>query len=183
MQPFYAQSPTNINIMITSSQNKLKGVLIQTCLSRLVNGLATPATAGGAGFSTMESPYTPSLCMKNSSLWTNTNLKIGGINYYPQNLDYSYQMYQDNIKDLVINGGLTQELGSCLISESDFRNCYGFLYFDLQRLKSNEAEWMLSKSLEFTGKLNTLASAIDINAFYVYENEMTIDVSSSQRSF
>ena len=181
MQPFYGVNPNNVNLMISTNQSKLTGVLIQTCLSRTINNLTSPATTTGSGaVSTLESPYTPSLCMKHSNMWTNVNIKLGGRNYYPENLNYSYQFYQDAIKNLLINGGMTPELGSGLVSESDFNNSYGFLYFDFNKLKTDQAEWGLGKSLEFTGRLNTKAALIDINAFYVYENELEINPSTSQ---
>ena len=70
-------------------------------------------------------------CMGGSSL-TNLNIQIAGKYYFSQNIDYNFKRYKQFLQQGV-DGGLSNEIASGLITYQDFVNGYGFIYIPLDQ--------------------------------------------------
>ena len=165
--------------------SKARWLLLCTYLSASVNGsvnVSGPYKDGNANgaYSTLNSIFSssPCTCMKGTS-WTNFNVKVGGINHYSNAIQYSYEQYMMEMRQMGINGGLVSGLSSGLISASDFDSgSYGFVFVDLSR-KLDIATDLANKSIEIVGTNNTNAT-VDIICFIGYEKSFKIDVFSGK---
>ena len=131
-------------------------------------------------YSTLNSVFSssPCTCMKSTS-WTNFNVKVGGVPHYANAMQYSFEQYMSEIRQMGVNGGLVPGIASSLISSSDFDSgAYGFVFVDLSR-KLDTASDQSNKSIEIVGTNNTNA-VVDIICFIGYEKAFKIDVYSGK---
>ena len=114
-------------------------MLIITQLGSGVNTLATPATAVGAGTSILLSPFTSGENMLGCS-YTNVNVKIGGVPYYLENLNYGYDVYKREILSYnSVNGNLSAGVTSGLILQIDWESgVFAYHFFDLSKKSATE---------------------------------------------
>lgn len=170
-----------INWQIHTGIAKIRGLLIVTNLGSGVNCLATPATAVGAGTSVLLSPFTSGENMLGCS-FTNMNIKIGGVPHYQENINYSYDIFKNEVMSYnSVNGGLSNGVCSGLISQNDFESgVFAYTFVDLSRKPRSEDD--LPKTIHFCATNNSLASALDLTAFVFYENNLSINVDTSQIS-
>ena len=78
-----------------------------------------------------------------------------------------------------MNGGLVRGVNSGLISRDEYESgVFGYLFFDLSRKARSEDD--IPKSINFIGTNNSLASALDLYAYVIYENGFSINVDTSQ---
>jgi hypothetical protein len=179
MKPYYGiAAGANLNEVLDTSISKLQGLLMITHLDRRVNGLLTPTTAAGAGWSQLNSPYSVGLNMP-GTFWTQLQVKVSGKNVFPQAIDYSYDIFQQEIMKLgVNNNNMLGGFGSGLISQQDFENGpYGFVYVDLSR-KIDENDYLMPRPVQITAKNSSLAS-VDVLTYLIYDNEFNIDCTTS----
>ena len=172
----------NINFQVINKLANIRGLLMITQIDSTTNGLATPVTAQDAAtsMSTLNSPYSASLNMVGTN-WTGFNIKIGGVNHYKNNVDYGYDLYQQElVKSHSVNGGMFGGgLNSGLITETDYTNGpYGYIWVDLSRY-SSETEDNIPKSVYIVGRNNTQAR-VAVTAYLYYKDEFNIDVSTSE---
>ena len=168
----------NININIDSNAKYLKYVVIQTLVTRGKNGNGTALDDNDiiGGESTLLSPFTSSNCTKGQ--FYNTQIKLGGKNYFEHPITYDYEVYTEQYNNIMINGGITS-FGSTQLSKDDYmKNGYGYLLYDLSRLKST-TEWSTGQNLEFVATFLGNHADIDLNVFYVSETSVTIDLQTS----
>ena len=138
-----------INWQIHTGLSKIRGLLIVTNLGSGVNTLATPATAVGAGTSVLLSPFSSGENMLGCS-YTNVNVKLGGLPYYVENLNYGYDVYKREILSYnSVNGGLTPGVNSGLISQNDWESgVFAYHFFDLSKKSATEDD--IQKTIHFT---------------------------------
>ena len=171
-----------INFQVINKLANIRGLLMITQIDSSTNGLATPATAQNpaTSVSTLNSPYSASLNMIGTN-WSQFNVKIGGVNHYKNNVDYGYDLYQQElVKSHSVNGGMFGGgLNSGLITETEYTNGpYGYVYVDLSKY-SSETEDIIPKSVYVVGRNNTLAR-VNVTCYLYYEDTFNIDVSTSE---
>lgn len=180
MQTFY-KTTNNVNIQIATNARKLKYVLIQTLVhqGKNANDTALNHATITNGNSTLLSPFTSSNSTKGQ--YYNAQILVGGTDYYKKAINYDYEFYTEQYNNIQINGGISRQFGSTNLSKEDYmKNGYGFMLFDLSRLKS-QTEWSMSQSLEFTATFLGNHAEIDLNVFYVSENDITLDLQTSNK--
>lgn len=161
---------------ITTNASKILGLVVQTVLSRNQNGGALGGKNGL--FTCLDSPFNASLNVKNCS-YINLNIRIGDKPIFPDNINYTYETYK-LMSDSFLNGGISRELPTSIISKHDFDNGYGYLFFDLSHRKSLPT-WNVDNVIELTGKLNMKNNIYcDIYYFLITEETIRIDPSTSQ---
>ncbi len=114
--------------------------------------------------------------------WANMNVRIGNIPHYPENINYTYDIFQREILSYnSVNGGLTSGVCSGLISQEDFEcGVYNYVFVDLSR--KNKSEDAIPVTVSFMGTNNSLSASLDLYAYILYENNMIINVDTSQIS-
>ena len=168
-----------INWQIHSGLANVRGLLIVTRLASTVNTLASPATAQGAGTSTLLSPFTSGENMLGCS-WSNMNVKIGNIPHYQNNINYTYDIFQKELmSSFSVNGGLSPGVNSGLITQNDFESgVFNYVWIDLSKKEKNTDD--IPKTINFTGTNNSMASALDLYAYVYHENSLGVNLNSSQ---
>ncbi len=169
----------SVNWQIHTGLSKIRGLLVVTHLSG--NGLARPSAAGTGVLSINNSPFTSGENMLGCD-WANMNVRIGNIPHYPENINYTYDIFQREILSYnSVNGGLTSGVCSGLISQEDFEcGVYNYVFVDLSR--KNKSEDAIPVTVSFMGTNNSLSASLDLYAYILYENNMIINVDTSQIS-
>lgn len=152
-----------------------------TGIARLRSVLVCPmfASASNGGIVPFQSPLTsePATCSPYSHLGS-YNIIINGKPVYPADVkNYSYQMFQDELALLGVNGDLTRGLTSGLISQKDWENNYGFYYTNTARRMPEVYESATSVSVQCSNKTKL---SLDLQAFLCYEKRVVINVWSGQ---
>ena len=170
-----------VNWQIHTGLANVRALLLVTRLASTVNTLASPATAAGAGTSTMLSPFTSGENMLGCS-WSNMNVRIGNIPHYQENINYTYDIFQKELlSHYSVNGGLTPGVNAGLISQNDFESgVFNYVFIDLSRKEKNTDD--VPKTINFNGTNNSNASRLDLYAYVFYDNQMMINVNTSQLS-
>lgn len=162
---------------ITTNASKILGLVVQTVLSRKQNG-GTLSTGSVGTFTCLDSPFNASLNIKNCS-YTNLNIRIGDKPIFQDNINYTYETYK-LMSDSFLNGGVSRELPTSVISKHDFNNGYAYLFFDLSHRKSMPT-WSVDNVIELSGKLNMNNNIyVDLYCFLITEESLRIDPSTSQ---
>jgi len=178
----------SIQHMVSTGLSKIRGLLISTHLASSINGSSTAtATSFSAGnsagaFSVMNSPFSsaPATCMKNASI-TQFNVRLGGVPVYPQNQDYTYEMFAENKMVNSLNGGLMTGLTSGLIDIEDFESGYGYIYVDLSRYSANEQMDNTPRNIEIIGRNNSI-NMVEQYIFVLTEREFTLNCATGKIS-
>ena len=170
-----------INVQVHTGLAKIRGLLVITKLASTVNTLATPSTAQGTGVSIDHSPFTSGENMLGCS-YSNLQVKVGGIPHYAENINYTYDIFQKELLSYnSVNGGLSPGINSGLISQQDFESgVYNYVFVDLSR--KSKAEDDVPKTIHFSGTNNSLATALDLQFFVMYENQLTVNCNTGQIS-
>jgi hypothetical protein len=171
---------SDINFSLANTLSNIKGVLIIPFLSSDDNGKCTAVVgvspieslASTVGFSPVLSPFTtePSTTSPLMKL-SNYNIQLAGENIYPQNVNYGFQMYQNEISSLnALYGNQDDKLTSGLINQEDWDNNYRYYYTDLSRkLQDNQM-----KSIQIIGRNATLKT-MDLHIYLIYSKQGFLD--------
>ena len=155
------------NIQITNSISRLRGMLI---LPQSMDG-----TDGGLGPS-YSSPFSSApFTTAPFALPTNLMIQVNNRNVFAQPLNYTYEMYLENLQQSSIGKISELGIGSGLISRQDFERGLAYCYFDLKQSKYEEED-KLSVPVNIS-----LTNASNLNVKYVvilfHEKRYEVDVS------
>ena len=107
------------------------------------------------------------------------NVLLGGLQIYPQNVIYNYEMFLNEMNGQYgINANKTTGLCSSRISQIDYNNTYGYLVSDLSRRLPEDDTTAMSVSITGT---NAGAKPIDLYIYIEYEKSITIDLLSGKK--
>ena len=156
----------NINWNITQGLNRIKRIVIIPFLSI---GATTSSLYPSASL------FDAAPCMTAGNIgYSNIILTIGGAPLYQQNEQYDYTQF-NHVTMQTLDGGLSDTVGSGLISRSDWEKSYHYLVFDCSRLSSVSLS-SGQLNLQLTLSLPTvMATSIDLHAFVEYERTTTLD--------
>ncbi len=170
-----------INFQIHTGLARVRALLVVTHLASTVNTLATPATAQGAGTSINMSPFTSGENMLGCS-YSNMNVRIGNIPHYAENINYTYDIFQKELLSYnSVNGGLSTGINSGLITRNDFESgVFNYVFVDLSRKAASDDD--IPKTINFVATNNSLATALDLHFYVMYESNLVINVHTSSIS-
>ena len=155
------------NIQITNSISRLRGMLI------LPQSMDGDAGALGPSYSSpfSSAPFTTAPF----ALPTNLMIQVNNRNVFSQPLNYTYEMYLENLQQSSIGKISELGIGSGLISRQDFERGLSYCYFDLKQSKYEEED-KLSVPVNIS-----LTNASNLNVKYVvilfHEKRYEVDVS------
>jgi len=158
----------------------LNSFLVTNGLSRLRSILIFPVATNATGtINNLVSPWTS--CPSTTAPYAfikNFNVRIGGSPHYSENMFYSWQMFQEEIKQRGLNGNLELGLGSGLLNQLEWNAAYRFIYIDLTR-KAGQGVDDVAKSIHIDG---TNASTVPImyHIFVEYQKSINVDLSTGQ---
>lgn len=169
--------PANSNFtqLVTNGLAKMKRMIVCPFVSATSHGNEN----GGASFSPLVSPFTcePSTC--SPYLMTQYNVLLGGLQIYPQNVTYTYEMFLNEMNGQAgINANKTTGLCSSRISQIDYNNTYGYLVTDLSRRLPEDDSTAMSVSIS---GFNAGAKPLDLHIYIEYEKQITIDLLSGKK--
>jgi hypothetical protein len=149
-------------------------------LERLIVLVQPNGGAGNANVEPLTSPWdsAPSTTLPFSSL-SNLNVLVSGRNVFNQNLLYTFETFQQEVSKTGLNGGLTDQLSSGLISQRMFENGYAYYTVDLGRRLPADESVPMSVQLNFK---NTSDRAINLYAFLVYRRKLVVNYSNGDVS-
>ena len=163
----------NFNNLITNGIAGIKSVLVlpfhsaaAQATSAQFNGLISPLqscfdTAGGG----TTSPLT---------YLNNFNVVISGQNAIYNTQRYTYEQFLNQLNGQnSLNGNQIDGMGSGLISQMDFENCYNYYYVNVERCLPIEKG--VSKSVSIVGQ-NVSLWAIDLYVFVSYSVSVNINI-------
>ena len=111
-------------MVVSNSVKNATGLLIVPMISKSVNGVIG-ALAAAKAVSVLQSPFYPAVPCPLSL--TQLNVNVGGQNVFQQQVNYTWEMFTEQIAGLKsTNGGQEYGLSSCLISKSDWENMYRY---------------------------------------------------------
>lgn len=172
---------SSFNQLITPSITRLRGMLIVPVIG---SNAHVSSSAGGVYASPLSSPFSSAgaTTIMNHQI-TNFNVMLGGQQWYPQNINYTWQQFLYETDRTGAYGG-RQELTSGLISYSDYVNGMGFVYVDLQA-GADEASDAKSKSVLIQGICNTATpvASVDYFVYLFYEKQIDINCSTGEIVF
>ena len=133
----------------------------------------------GNPFSPLVSPFTSEPATCSPYLISQYNVLLGGLQIYPQNVIYTYEMYLNEMNgNFGINANKTTGLCSSRISHIDYNNTYGYLVSDLSRRLPEDD--LTAMSVSITGT-NAGGKPLDLYIYIEYEKSMTIDLLSGKK--
>jgi len=155
-------------------------------MSSQINGSSIPASStftavvGGqqSAFAPASSPFSsvPATCSPLMRI-SNFNVLLSGVALYQENINYSFQIFQNEIRSTMsLNGGIDLSLSSGLIDEVDYTNLYSYIFVDLSR-QLNQSTDNIARSIQVIYTNNSLVSQ-DINWFVLYERELCLSTST-----
>ena len=163
---------TNIQMVVSNSVKNATGLLIVPMISKSVNGFIG-ALAAAKAVSVLQSPFYPAVPCPLSL--TQLNVNVGGQNVFQQQVNYTWEMFTEQIAGLKsTNGGQEYGLSSCLISKSDWENMYRYYYVNFPN-NTNDSSASISLSC-----YNNNAVAVDLLIFVMSEKTALIDVITGQ---
>ena len=173
-----------VRLQIINSAQKMRHLIIHTCIAESINGSttgATPAVANGAGsYSPLASPFScsPLTCCPEGS-FSSFQVYVSGKPMFESPMEYSYEMFKEQYRNsnLAIDGDM-----SGLLNEKSWSEGYGYIFIDLMR-KKNDAEDLVNQSLEIEFYNNTI-TPIDVRCFLAQEEtiELTTQTGKVVRS-
>ena len=173
-----------VRLQIINSAQKMRHLIIHTCIAESINGSttgATPALANGLGvFSPLASPFSsaPLTCCPEGS-FSSFQVYVSGKPMFESPMEYSYEMFKEQYRNsnLAIDGDM-----SGLLNEKSWSEGYGYIFIDLMR-KKNDAEDLVNQSLEIEFYNNTTCP-IDVRCFLAQEEtiELTTQTGKVVRS-
>jgi len=165
--------------IVVKSGHNFNSFLVSAGLSRLRSILVVPTTHHDTGPSEQLSPFSSSPTTTAPEAYiTDFNVRIGGSPVYSQNQTYSYELFQEEILSLGVNGNKAPFMCSGLINQTEWDRSYRYIYVNLNR-KSGPAQDDVSKSITIDG-LNASGKDLFFKIFVEYQKEIRINVESGQ---
>ena len=174
----YMYANTNLTNILTGgshyssnlfSQKRLRGILLIPQMSAATHFGGSPLLSPFTGNGTC--PY---------GRVTNFNVLINGSPWFPQNINYGWEMYANEIlksKGTIFGNAMTG-IKSGLLDENAWQTNNNYVYVDLSRWESLALDNAnKSVGLSFT---NAAAVSCDYHVFLMYEREITINTSTGQ---
>ena len=187
-EKYFSQGPETIQYNahfravtpVVLPNGSLNSFLVTNGLSRIRSLLIFPvATSADGSINNLLSPF--SSCGTTTAPYAyvrNFNVRVGGSPHYIENIFYTWQTFQDEIKQLSINGGLELGLGSGLINSTEYNAGYRYIYTNLSR-KTGPGSDSMAKSIH-VDLINSCAYPIIYYIYVCYQKELTVDVSTGQ---
>lgn len=174
--PFFITRPRYILILPFISANTNGMSALNTQIPSITNTINIG--------SPVQSPFTssPSLCSAYLTL-TNFNVSLNNKMLYSQNVNYNFQMFNNEVRTSnLINGGVSDYgISNSLFSEEDFNSKgYNYIYVNLDRTGSQAQDNQLTQ-IQITGTNNSAVSC-DYYVFCAYSKSFTLNVSTGQTS-
>lgn len=159
------------NIQITNSISRLRGMLI------LPQSMDGDAGALGPSYSSpfSSAPFTTAPY----ALPRNLMIQVNNRNVFAQPLNYTYEMYLENLQTSSIGKISELGIGSGLISRQDFERGSAYCYFDLKQSKYEEEDKL---SVPVNVSL-TNSSALSVKYVVILFHEKRYEVDVSKGSF
>lgn len=155
------------NTLITNGLSRTKRLIVVPMLAKSTNT---------SGVLPSESP----LCSAPATVsphYAQLNAKVSGRNIYPQNVQYKYEHFMNELNGKYSeNGGMFRGASSGLISFKDYQSTYGYFVVDLSR--RYEADDHTPLSLELFGDIKS--AELDLLCIVEYEKDCMIDVKTGQ---
>jgi hypothetical protein len=178
----YVYSNTNLSAIAANtssynanlfSQKRLRSILIIPQMASTTHG---GALALG---SPLLSPFSDNGCCPFARL-SNFNVLINGAPWFPQNINYTWEQYTNEIlksKGTVFGNAMTG-IKSGLLTQQDWETNHSYVFVDLSRWES----LALDNASKTVGLTFTNASNVtcDYHVFLNYEREVTINTSTGQ---
>jgi hypothetical protein len=158
----------NINSLVSNGIAGIKSVLVIPFHS--------PVAANNQSIAPIQSVFDPAGGGTASPLsyLSNFNVVISGQNAIYNSQRYTYEAFLNQLNGQnSINGNQVDGLGSGLISQMDFENCYNHYYVNVERCLPIEKG--VSKSVSIVGQ-NVSALQIDLYVFVCYGVSVSINV-------
>lgn len=165
--------------------NHIRGVqnafnsLITNGLSRTKRLIVVPMLAKTSNTSVILPTESP-LCSAPVTVtphYSQLNVKVSGRNIYPQNVQYKFEHFMNELNGKYgVNGGIERGQSSSLISFKDFQTTYGYFVVDLTRRHEEDDSTPLS--LELFGDVKS--AVLDFLCIVEYEKDCVIDVATGQ---
>ena len=153
--------------LITNGLSRTKRLIVVPMLGKSTNT---------SGVLPTESP----LCSAPATVspyYARLNVKISGRNVYPQNVEYKYEHFTNELNGKYSeNGGMIRGASSGLISFKDYQSTYGYFVVDLSRRHAEDDNTPLS--LELFGDVQS--AIMDFLCIVEYEKDCMINVSTGQ---
>jgi hypothetical protein len=159
---------SNINSLVSNGIAGIKSVLVIPFHS--------PVASVNNSISPIQSCFDPAGGGPTSPLsyLSNYNVVISGQNAVYNSQRYTYEAFLNQLNGQnSINGNQVDGLGSGLISQMDFENCYNHYYVNVERCLPIEKG--VSKSVSIVGQ-NVSALALDLYVFVCYGVSVSINV-------
>jgi len=139
-------------------------------------------TVGALGYNSLLSPFAtaPATLDLQYGGITDYNVQFGGSNIYSQNVQYGFQNYMMETKNLGLNGGYIRGITSGQIAFEDWESMYGYYVTDLSNRSSQEQG--MSKSISLLGT-NSNTFPIDLYVFVAYEKRVSVNVVTGDITF
>ena len=168
-------------------QYTLTGTAANSSFNALVtNGLAKPLTVivvpfdstGYGGLNSLTTPFSSTPATTDPyMLVRNYNVSISGVPIYPQNVDFSFVEFSQEVAKInAVNGGnITSGLTSGLISQHDYERGYCYLVSDVSRSYSSDD--FVPKSVLIYGQ-NASNKPVTYYVFIEYMRTITVNLAS-----
>ena len=161
--------------LVTNGLAKMKRMIVCPFVASASHG----SENAGNPFSPLVSPFTSEPATCSPYLISQYNVLLGGLQIYPQNVIYTYEMYLNEMNgNFGINANKTTGLCSSRISHIDYNNTYGYLVSDLSRRLPEDDSTAMSVSITGT---NAGGKPLDLYIYIEYEKSMTIDLLSGKK--
>ena len=166
---------------ITVNNNDSTQVMVTNALSQMQRMVIIPilnkASNADLNIDANYSPFASEGCTTTPNYISNFNVKLSGSFIYPQNINYKYEHYLDEMNG---NYGLNEntETGSSssLISLKDFQNNYGYIVVNLNRRYENvDDETPMSVELSFKNESPVI---MNYHIYLTYQKKIVIDLST-----
>jgi hypothetical protein len=129
---------------------------------------------GNFNLNPISSPFTTEPSTTSPCAITQFNCRIGNNNIYPNDIDYSYDHYIQQLNGSTgVNANIMNGLASSRINLVDWQNNYGYIVCDLSRRSPGSDETAVTIGVK--GRLQS-AKTIEFHAFIEREKWMEIDV-------
>jgi len=166
----------NFNALVSNGLTKpLTCVIVPLADYSTINAGAAPANA--TGLTSLNTPFSSTPATTDPGLLVrNFNVQVSGINIFPQNIDFTFIEFQNELSKInAVNGNCTSGLTSGLIGQHEYERGYSYIVADLSR--SYSADDFIPKSILVSG-----TNVASINAVYYvfveYMRSVTINLAS-----
>ena len=163
-QSFTVNGGSSFNHELSSSCVRPKRLILIPFLNSTAN----------FGLNPISSPFATEPATTSPCIVTNFNCQIANINIYPNDINYSYDHYLQELNGQSgVNANMVNGLVSSRINLVDFENNYGYIVCDLSRRMPEQD--LISVSIRVRGTVQSPLQ-IDFHAFIEKEKIIEIDV-------